>query len=943
MSRRLRYLSLVLASGVVLSAQTTGALQGRVLDANGNPMVGAKVTATGAGVQGERTTSTDGSGAYRIGLLPPGLITVTATKEGFNAAKAQVQVGLDRTATVELKLATLASATVEVVGSSTVVDMKATTTGGNYTAESISKLNVSRDFANIALLAPGVTTEGNMPNGNQGMKIYGASGAENNYVVDGVNATNVEFGTQGKRIPMEFIQEFQVKTGGYESEYGKALGGIINVITKSGGNDFTGDVFAYSEGQFLKTGNKHQNEGNLSQPLLLENKTLELGFDVGGPIIKDKLWYFVAFDRRTNNQTNLIRSADPTVNGLKAPTDSTRDLFAMKFTWHPTEGQSFIASVVGDPEKITGAVVTPKGTKGTWDGEKKIGGTDYSLRYELSGEKWFGQLQYSQHAETNSTLPGVGANDIQLVDNTLGGSASGGFGRWDDKKFTRNNITGSVTAFLDFFGSHELKGGFDIQSDKADIHRSYTGGQQVTLLNNDGANTATSLIYSHYWWTNAAGTLGFPYDTDPAAVFNAPTIVFASKPKHESTSFFLQDKWSPTARLNINLGVRVDNTDVKDQFGVTAFSLKNEYAPRLGFVYDFKGKGQDKIYGSFSRYYEQVPLDLVIRSFSVERNPTTYNYNSTGFAPNAAAEAFLTAQAQASDPTASAIVSSIVGSYVEPVDKNLKGSYSDEILIGAETTIDNLYILGGKFIRRYLGRAIEDGLDVTSPLGDYFIMNPGQSSPAGVTYPQAVRDYKGLEFTAQRRLADHYTWQLSYLWSELKGNYEGAFQGIGGADGTGQLDPNINAAFDLPEFIVNSYGLLSGDRKHQFKANGSYEWDMGLSLGANFVYQSGTPISRLGYHSGYGRYELFLLPRGTEGRTPDTARLDVNLAYSLKLASKQSLRFVLEVTNLFDSQATTVVDQRYDFSQGGPANPNFKGGFYFQAPRSVRLGLRYSF
>jgi outer membrane receptor for ferrienterochelin and colicin len=858
---------------------------------------------------------------------------VTGTKEGLNPAKAQVQVGLDKTATVELRMVALASAIVEVAGTSTVVDMKATTAGGNYTAEAISKLNVSRDFANIALLAPGVTNEGSMPNGNQGLKIYGASGAENNYVVDGVNATNIEFGTQGKRIPMEFIQEFQVKTGGYEAEYGKALGGIINVITKSGGNEFTGDVFGYSEGAFLKTGSKHVNEGNLSRPVLLDNKTLELGFDVGGPIIKDKLWYFVAFDRRTNNQNNLIRSADPVVNGLTAPTDSTRDLFAMKFTWRPTEGQSFIASIVGDPEKITGAVVTPQGSRGTWEGEKKIGGTDYSLRYEVTGDKWFGQLQYSQHEESNSTLPGVGANQVQVVNQLLGGSQTGGFGRWDDKKFTRNNIAGSITAYLTLLGEHEFKVGFDLQSDKADIHRSYTGGQQVTLLADDGLGAATSKIYSHYWWTNGAGTLGFPYDPNPASTFNAPSIVFASKPKHESSSYFVQDKWSPTSRLNINLGVRLDITDVKDQFGVTAFSLKDEFSPRLGFIYDFRGKGQDKVYGSFSRYYEQVPLDLVIRSFSVERNPTTYNYSLSSYSPNAAAEATLGTPA------------SIVGSYVEPVDKNLKGSYSDEILIGAETTFDNLYVFGAKFIRRYLGRAIEDGLDVTSPLGDYFIMNPGQSSPAGVTYPQAVRDYKGLEFSAQRRLADQYTWQVSYLWSELKGNYEGAFQGIGGPDGTGQLDPNINAAFDLPEFIVNSYGLLSGDRTHQFKANGSYEWDFGLSLGANLVYQSGTPISRLGYHNGYGRYELFLVSRGIEGRSPDTTRLDINLAYALKLAQKQSLRFNLEVTNLLDSQTATVVDQRYNFAQGdvGQTNPNYKSGFYFQAPRSVRFGIRYSF
>ena len=144
---------------------------------------------------------------------------------------------------------------------------------------------------------------------------------------------------------------------------------------------------------------------------------------------------------------------------------------------------------------------------------------------------------------------------------------------------------------------------------------------------------------------------------------------------------------------------------------------------------------------------------------------------------------------------------------------------------------------------------------------------------------------------------------------------------------------------------VNSNGLLSGDRTHQFKANGSYEWDFGLTLGANLVYQSGTPISRLGYHNGYGRYELFLVDRGTEGRSPDTLRLDINLAYALKLPNKQSLRFNLEVTNLLDSQTATVVDQRYNFTEGdiGQTNSSYKGGFYFQAPRSVRFGIRYSF
>jgi hypothetical protein len=911
---RLRHLSLLLVSGGVLSAQTTGALQGRVLDPKGRPVAGARVALAGPALQGGRTTVTDETGAYRFGLLPPGPCTVTVTREGLNAAKAQLQVGLDRTATVDLVMAAVAAATVEVVESNTQVDLKATTVGANYTGEAIQKLNVSRDFANIALLAPGVSQD------NAGFKVYGSTGAENNFVVDGINATDVEFGTKGKRIPMEFIQEFQVKTGGYEAEYGKAMGGIINVITKSGGNEFTGDVFAYSEGSILKTGNKHQNDGNLSKPLLLEDKTLELGFDAGGAIIKDKLWFFIAYDRRDEKQTYGIRIGPET--GQRAPQDSTRDLFAGKLTWRVAEGHSLIASLVGDPETITGAVKSPQGSTGTWDGRNRVGGTDLSLRYEATGDRWFGQLQVSRHQQSSSILPGVGATQVQMVDQVGGGAQSGGFGRWDDKKFTRDNISGSLTGFL---GAHELKAGFDFQSDSADIRRSYTGGQLVTLLADDGLGTATSRIYSHYWWTTAAGQV--------SPTFDAPSIVFASKPKHDSQSFFIQDKWSALPSLTVNVGARLDQTDIKDQFGAKVISLKDEWAPRIGVIYDFKGRGKDKVYASFSRYYEQVPLDLVIRSFSVERNPTTYNFSTTAYAPDPAAEALLGS------------TSSIVGSYVEPVDSNLKGSYTDEIIIGAETTYRDRYIFGAKFIRRYIGRAIEDGLDVNSPLGDYFIMNPGVSSPAGVTYPKAVRDYTGVELSAARKFANHHSWQLSYLWSRLEGNYEGAYQGIGGADGTGQLDPNINSAFDLPEFITNSYGKLSGDRTHQVKANGAYEWESGLTLGISFTYQTGTPISRLGYHDGYGRYELFLVPRGTEGRSPDTTRLDVNLAYTLTLARKHRVRFVIEATNLLDAQTATVIDQRYNFAQSdvGQTNPNYLSPFAFQAPRSVRLGVRYSF
>ncbi len=904
MSRRLRYLSLLLASGAMLSAQTTGALQGRVLDPKGQPVAGAKVIVSGASIQGGRSAMTGADGSYRIGLLPPGPCTITAIKEGLNTAKSQVTLGLDRTATVDLTMNAVAAAVVEVMETSTAIDLKATTAGSNFTSETILNLPTARDYSGIALLSPGVTQD------NSGFKVYGSSGAENNFVVDGINTTNVEFGTQGKTIPQEFIQEFQVKTGGYEAEYGKATGGIINVITKSGGNEFTGDVFAYSEGRYFKSGNKHADDANLQfKPLLLENRKEEFGFDVGGPIIKDKLWFFTAFSRSTSSQESQVRVPGPDL-GLKAPTDSTRDLFALKLTWKLADNQTLIASVLGDPEKITGAVKDPQGASTTWEGEHKVGGTDLSLRYELTGQSWFVQLQASQHEEKNSTLPGAGgASLIQYVDNTTGRN-SGGFGRYDDKDFTRTNLTGSATWYL---GPHELKGGFDLQTDKATIERGYSGGQQVTDYGNG--------VYSHYYWTIAGSDVN-----------NAPSIIFRSSPKHESAGYFIQDKWSVTSGLSLNLGARLDTTKIKDQHGVTKIDLKDQWAPRLGLIWDWAGKGQDKVYLSLCRFYEQVPLDLVIRSFSDESNPTIFNYSPTSLVP---------------DPAAG--TSAIVGSYIEPVDPDLKGQYSDELILGAETTVASKYVLGAKYIRRYVGRAIEDSLDVNSADGDYFIMNPGFSL-TGKQYPRAVRDYKGFEVSVQRKFADHYTWQASYLWSKLDGNYEGAYQGVGGPDGNGQLDPNINSAFDEPAFVVNSDGRLSGDRTHQLKGHGFYEWEAGFTLGASFTYATGTPVNRLGYADQvqpfpYTRYELFLTPRGSEGRTPDTTRLDVNASYSLKFHQRLSLRFMLDITNLLNSQTATALDQRYNFSglDVGQTNQYFKAPTAFQAPRTVRLGVRFSF
>ena len=935
--------ALAIAGGATLPvlAQTTGAVQGRVLDGQKKPVAGTAVRILGANLQGARTVVTDGAGNFRFVLLPPGRYALLATRAGSNPAKSEVWVGLDKTVNVDLALTSIAAGIVEVTEKLTTVDTTATTIGSNFSAETFSVLPTSRDYADMALLTPGVTQD------NVGYRVYGASGAENNFVVDGINTTNAEYGTQGKKIPIEFIQEFQVKTGGFDAEYGKATGGVINVLTKSGGNEFTGDVFGYFEGNSLQSSNRHSNQGFVPAPQGYTTK--DYGFDAGGFIIKDKLWYFVAYDRKEHSQDDRIQVGSTA--GSLAHQQEVDNLYALKLTWQLSETQKVIASLIGDPTTVNGETGDANhlaiGPASSWAGVDKAGGTDFNLRYEVTGTSWFANLQASRHAETHSVLPGAGGNVVQVTDNTPtgNGSVSGGFGDTRTEDFKRTNFTGSLSKFVeDFAGHHEFKVGFDIQTDTCNYVHSYTGGQMVQTYLDPGTG---SNYYVHSYLTTQDANIAPPAMVGGAGgVFFAPTTSVTSSPKHEGFTWFIQDKWAPTANWSINVGLRDDYLKVIDSVGVTQMNLANQLAPRLGITYDWKGKGQDKVYLSAGRFYEGMPMDLVIRSFSYERQASVYNFSPTAMAPDANWAAGTGGVAGASP------LSGIVGGNYEPVDPNIKGQYTQQLILGVETTVQNTYVLGAKFIRNYVGRAIEDALGlVDNPGGNYMIMNPGISSPVGQGYPKATRDFRGLEFTAERKFLDHYTWRLSYLWSKLDGNYEGEFQGTGGANGTGQLDPNISSAFDEPAFLVNNRGLLSGDRRSQFKANGSYDWDCGVTLGLTATYMTGTPVTAMGMADQVqpfaypGRYELFLASRGAYGTTPSTFQVNANLSYLVKLQGTQKLRLMLDLTNLLNAQTATTLDQRYNFSglDAGQTNPNFLHAAGWMMPMTARVGMRYTF
>ncbi|HKF44037.1 MAG TPA: TonB-dependent receptor, partial [Thermoanaerobaculia bacterium] len=277
------------------AAQTTGNIEGTVTDQSGGALPGVTVELSSPNLQGTRVATTGNDGRFRFISLPPGTYKVTGNLSGFGTVEKTAQVTLDATATVNMQLQLATKEAVTVTGEAPIVDVTSTTTGTNYTAKVIDKLPVGRNYASIVLSQPGVQTDAGETQGRSlALSIYGSTSAENLFLIDGVNTTNVIKGFQGKNINAEFIQEVEVKTGGYQAEYGRNTGGVVNVITKSGGNEFHGDVFGYYNPSSFSANQKFERTAPGSQSgdadtnlvgggsVINDTDRKEAGVDLGG-------------------------------------------------------------------------------------------------------------------------------------------------------------------------------------------------------------------------------------------------------------------------------------------------------------------------------------------------------------------------------------------------------------------------------------------------------------------------------------------------------------------------------------------------------------------------------------------------------------------------------------------------------------------------------------
>ncbi len=950
--------SLCLAAGV--QAQTTGRITGTVKDNSGQALPGVTLTATSTNALGDLVATTEADGSFRFLNVRPGTYEVKASLDGFNTAKQEkVSVGIDATVDLRFELSSAFDDQIVVTSEAPIIDTSNNTTGINANADLFENIPVARNVYDIAQVAPGTAEDG------AGTQFYGSTGAENQYVIEGLNTTGIELGTEGvANLNFDFVEGVEVKTGGMNAEYGRITGGVINVITKSGGNEFEGSVFGFYEGGGLLADDTTADKlPATATSVETVDSDQDYGFSLGGFLKRDKLWFFGAYNRleqadETEVIAPLVGAGTPSV-GTIIPRDTESDVYAFKLTGAIAEGHVATFSVWGDPTTIDGNVFTPiRGPEVTYLGTRDVGSEDAVLRYDgVFGSSWTVETVLGRHTETSS-FDGAGKNIPQLLDFTQTPSTrENGFPFHSDDDFSRDVLRIDTNKFI---GRHEIKFGGDIEDLSAETARyNGGGGQRIYRFADDDGN----IYYRHRFFIDDTAP-GFDRDNPDTWQISVPLV---AEPETRNTSLYLQDSWRMTDTFTLNFGIRYERQEIGDRLGATTIDIDDAWAPRVGLTWDVMGNGRSKLYANYGRFYESIPMDINIRAFGGEVSCFCYNFSAD---PNDIAP----------DDNAPRRSSLLGGA--TPVDPGLQGQYIDEILLGFEYEVRPNLALGVKATYRELGRAIEDFLIASE--GNYFVANPGQGLGTEVTFydyttapaPKARREHKSVEFTAQKRMSDNWQLYASYVWSELEGNYDGAFQ-----ISTGQLDPNINSAYDYADFMVHSFGRLSSDREHQFKVNGSYRMPdgvlEGLNVGLSAHWTSGFPLNAYGYIFAYDNWESLLAPRGSLGDGPDVYEADLHLDYPIQLNQGREVVLVMDVFNIFDRQEAIRLDERYNLRQdpfcagipdslcssiGGIANipgttnaagsvdpanatnPDFlKAGVTFSDPRSVRLGVKFRF
>jgi outer membrane receptor protein involved in Fe transport len=992
-------LLLVFAAIPVAAQEQTAAVEGMVMDQSGAALPGATVEAVSA--RGQRfTTQSDSNGRYRFPSVPPGVYTVTASLSGMEPASArnlEVKLGSSPRVDLRMRIGAVTEA-VTVTAEAPLVDVTSSAANTSIRREVFEDLPKGRDFSSIVTFAAGARQE----DMTGGISIDGASGSENRYIVDGVDTTDPQTGVQGKRVVTDFVDEVQVKSSGYEAQFGGATGGVVNAVTRTGTNDFRGDINAYYSDSGLGGGSARpttqRDPNNADAPVQFvtyekdEDTFLEPGLSIGGPILRDRLWFFGGYQPEYRDITRTVTHLNDN-RTLDWDQERTRQLGTANLTGNLGSRLTFKAAANFSPTKQEGTLPLVNGTQGSTG--------DYGAGFQTENEAYSGYLDFIATSSLLFSARGgqfttdyedlnvpVGINhryrgnpatyQTQFPGNTYHASGFNSLGpaiveRTETDLYSRRNLSLDTSYFTSaFLGQHAFRGGIQLEKVKNEV----VSGEVDSIINYNFDRT-----YATTKGESVRGTFGH---------FVLRRFLTIGEVEQESTGFFLQDTWTVNNRLTLNLGVRTEKEEVPSYVSgappAISFDYGDKLAPRLGFAYDLFGSGRTKVYGSFGTFYDITKLEMPRGSFGGDKwvdyfytldSLDIFNLNANcrigagtiDVRPTCGAGRFIEALDRrfvSSDPAAL------------DIDPNLKPMESREYSIGGQHQLTDTFAVGLRYVHKEIIRTIEDVGVLEEGQEHFFIANPGEGIARFIlaeecatcpAMPKPVRDYDGVELELTKRFTSRWGIHATYLWSRLYGNYTGlsnADEYGGGGAAAARTSPNVTRLFDglAQAFDAEGnavYGLLPTDRTHSFKSQLTYRAPFGTTLGYNQTLESGVPNStEMTVAPGlpffpYGRNDL--------GRYGARTQADIFVAHAFKIGGRNELQVGVNVLNLFDEDAEGYRWNRVtqddialtpqEFFQGfdpaaeaaatGAPDPRFNQPLEYQAPRSVRLSVKLRF
>jgi hypothetical protein len=927
---------LLLTAFSVVAQEQTGSIEGTVKDASGAVLPGVTVEANNTSRGGTFTEVTNAEGVYRMPSLPPGRYTVTATLSGFNpSAVGNVNLVLGQILKVDHTLRVGVSESITVTAEAPLVDVKQSSSSTSVRSEEFERLPVGRDFASVVTLTPGANRE----RASGGISVDGASASENKFVIDGVDTTDMRDGSQAKTLITDFIDEVQVKSAGYAAEFGGATGGVINVVTKGGTNEFRGEVYGYASQDNLNGDERPQLQLVLNSTTVAEAPVYdkdefsqyEPGASLGGPILRDRLFFFAAYQPQNVTQTRTIdyvganagtsRTFETTTK-TKYGTANLNGTFGTKLSYKvsanfsPAERQGLpFQTFPGTIEAAQLAAINRNGRGSPtanadlgreWDNESYSAFIDafptQDFLVSVRGGRFTTDFRdtgiQNEVLHAFSTVAADPAKFTEIPANLLhapGFTSIATNTAVARDKYNRDAVSVDATWYLSAGGEHAIKAG--IQKEK---------------ITNDVFSGELQPRIDYYWdLAHASGARG------QYGYFTVRQFATTGNVEQETTGIFLQDAWTIKDRLTVNFGVRAESEEVpqyREGAGTfISFDYQDKISPRLGFAYDLLGNGRAKVYGSFGTFFDVTKLEwprgssggerwidyhYTFDNFDWTKNICDVGNNTTADRPNCAAGTFIAASDRRFyDPA----------SVAETLDPDIKPMETREYSLGGEYSLTSTSSVGLRYIHKELIRTIEDMGVLVGNDEIYIYGNPGtglSTTLGAVPMPKAVRDYDAAEFELTKRFSSALSVHASYTWSRLYGNYSGlANSDEVIARTVGRRSPNVNRSFDglaqaFDQNLDATYGLLPTDRPHQIKAQATYTAPFGTTVGINQYIGSGTPQST--EVNLYPSLPFFPFGRGDMGRTPWLTQTDLTLQHEIKVGGRLGVQFMLNVLNLLD-------------------------------------------